>query len=169
MTFNVKFNFKVKIRISKFGPRMHLSIVKVPIDFGLDWPWSSVSFLISNLSFSTKHCVSYSFASVCIYLVRPSPANAPHSTGHHIYIWIPIFAWTGSRRGPWNSLVLYLGGTIWTLWAVDSAISTGFYKLLSVFANLYTPHMTQFYMPTFDNHRNNSKAAPISLIRFDIH
>ena len=48
-------------------------------------------------------------------------------------------------------------------WAVDSAIGTGFYKLLSVFAKLYTPHMPQFYMPTFGNHRNNSKTAPISL------
>ena len=76
----------LKIRISKFGPKMHLSTVKVPIDFGLDWPWSSVSFLISNLCFSTKLCVSYSFVSFCIYLVRPSPVNAPHSTGHRTYM-----------------------------------------------------------------------------------
>ena len=64
------------------GPRW----VKVPIDFGLDWSWSSVSFSISNLCFFTKLCVSYSFASVCIYLVRPSPVIAPHSTGHRTYI-----------------------------------------------------------------------------------
>ena len=69
MTFNVKFNFKVKIypilslwfcpresplievRISKFGPKMYLSTVKVPIDFGIDWPRSSVLFLISNQLF----------------------------------------------------------------------------------------------------------------------
>ena len=75
----------IEVSISKFGPKMHLSTVKIPIDFGLDWPWSSVSFLISNLCFFTKLCVSYSFASVCIYLVRPSPVNAPHSTGHHTY------------------------------------------------------------------------------------
>ena len=105
LTFKIKFNFKVKIypilslwvcprdksplieiRISKFGPKMHLSTVKVPIDFGLDWPWSSVSFLISNLCFSTKLCISHSFALVCIYLVRPSPVNAPHSTGHRTYM-----------------------------------------------------------------------------------
>ena len=70
LTFKVKFNLKVKIypilsvwvcprdksplievRISKFGQKMHLSTVKVPIDFGIDWPWSSVLFLISNRPF----------------------------------------------------------------------------------------------------------------------
>ena len=66
-------------------------------------------------------------------------------------------------RRPWNSLVLYPDGTIGAQWAIDSAIGTGFYKLLSVFARLYTPHMQQFYMATFTNHRNNSKTAPISL------
>ena len=186
VTFKIKFNFKVKIypilslwvclrdksplieiRISKFGPKMHLSTVKVPIDFGLDWPWSSVSFLISNLCFSTKHCVSHSFALVCIYLDhRQWMLHIPQGTAH---IWILICTWTGSPRGMWNSLVLYLGGTIGAQWAVDSAIGTGFYKLLSGFANLYTPHMTQSYRPTIGNHRNNSKRAPISLIWFDFH
>ena len=75
----------IEVSISKFGPKMHLSTIKIPIDFGLDWPWSSVSFLISNLCCFTKLCVSYSFASVCIYLVRPSPVNAPQSTGHRTY------------------------------------------------------------------------------------
>ena len=49
------------------------------------WAWSSVSFLISNLLFSTKLCVSYSFASDYIYLVRPLPGNVPHSTWHRTY------------------------------------------------------------------------------------
>ena len=75
--FNVKLNLKVKIypilglwvcpgnksipnkvRLSKFGPKMHLSTVKVQIDFGIDWSWPSVSFLTSNLLYSTKFCVS---------------------------------------------------------------------------------------------------------------
>ena len=105
LAFKAKFNFNVKIynilslwvcprdkspligiRISKFGPKMHLSPVKIPFDFGLDWPWSSVSLFISNLCFSIKFCVSYSFASVCIYLVRPTPVNASHSTGHRTYM-----------------------------------------------------------------------------------
>ena len=66
---------------------------------------------------------------------------------------------TGSRHWPWHSLVLYLGGTIWDQWALDSAIGTGFYKFLSVFAKLYPPHMPQFYMPTISKHQNNSKIA----------
>ena len=41
---------------------------------------------ISNMCFFHKLCVSYSFASVCIYLVRPSPVNAPHSPGHRTYV-----------------------------------------------------------------------------------
>ena len=101
MNFKMKFNFKIKIylslslwvcprhkspwtivRISEFGPKMHLSTDKVPIDFGIDWASSSVSFSISNLLFSTKLCVSYSFALVCIYLVRPSSVNVPHGTAY---------------------------------------------------------------------------------------
>ena len=93
--------------------------------------------------------------------------HIPQGTAH---IRILICAWTGSRRRPWNCLVLYLGGTIGAQWAVDSAIGAGFCKLLSVFARLYTPHTPQFYMPTFGNHRNNSKTAPISLyfVRFPL-
>ena len=85
--------------------------------------------------------------------------HIPQGTAH---MRILLCMWKGSRRGPWNSLVLYLCVTIGAQWAVDSAIGTGFYKLLSVFAKLYPPHMPQFYMPTICNHRNNSKIAPIS-------
>ena len=72
LTSKVKLNLKVKIYPilglwvcpgdksipndvgpSKFGPKMHLSTVKVPIDFGIDWSWSSVSFSTSNLLYST--------------------------------------------------------------------------------------------------------------------
>ena len=74
-----------EMRLSKFGPKMHLSTVKVPIDFGIDWSWSSVSFLTSNLLYSTKFCVSWIFASFCIYLVRPSPLSVPHPTWLHTY------------------------------------------------------------------------------------
>ena len=85
--------------------------------------------------------------------------HIPQGTAH---MRILLCTWRGSRRGPWSSLVLYLDVTIGAQWAVDSAIGTGFYKLLSVFANLYPPHMPQFDMPTIGNHRNNSKIAPIS-------
>ena len=53
--------------------KMHLSTVRIPIDFGIDWPRSSVAFLISNQLFFCKLHVSYSFASFCIYLVMTSP------------------------------------------------------------------------------------------------
>ena len=64
------------------GKKMHLSTIDVPIDFGVDWPWFSVSFLISNLFILPKFASHYSFASVCIYIVRPSLVSAAHSTWH---------------------------------------------------------------------------------------
>ena len=36
----------IQARITKFGPKMHLSTVKIPTNFGLDWLWSSLSFSI---------------------------------------------------------------------------------------------------------------------------
>ena len=36
----------IEISISKFWPKIHLNT----IDFGLDWPWCSVWFFISNLT-----------------------------------------------------------------------------------------------------------------------
>ena len=87
--------------------------------------------------------------------------HIPQGTAHVRNL---ISTWTGSHRGPRNSLLLFLGGTVGAQWAFDSAIGTGFYKLLSVFANLYTPHMTQFYMPTFCDNRNNSKQRPLVFI-----
>ena len=35
----------VQARVTKFGPKMHLSMVKIPIDLGVDQPWSSGSIL----------------------------------------------------------------------------------------------------------------------------
>ena len=77
---------QIEVCISKFWPKMHLSTVKVPIDFGLDWPWCSVLFLISNLFILPKFASHYSFASICIYLVRPLPVSAAHSTRHRTYM-----------------------------------------------------------------------------------
>ena len=36
----------IQARITKFGPKMHLSTVKIPTNFGLDWFRSSLSFSI---------------------------------------------------------------------------------------------------------------------------
>ena len=131
---------QLKSVFPNFGQNMHLSTVKVPIDFGLDWPWCSVSFLISNLFILPKFAPHYSFASVCIYLVRPSQVSAAHSTWHRTYTDSFMYA---DSVAPWTvkQSILYLGGTIGVQWAVDSAIGTGFYKVPSVLVKLDTPHM----------------------------
>ena len=38
----------IEVTISKFGTKMHLSTVQICTNFGLDWNWSSIQFLISN-------------------------------------------------------------------------------------------------------------------------
>ena len=99
---------------------------------------------------------------VCLYIFSEAIASecftlhkAPHICG--------FFYARG--KGPAvdrETVFLHLGVTIGAQWAVVSAIGTGFYKLLTVFAKSYPTHMPQFYMPTIGNHRNNSKIAPIS-------
>ena len=63
LTSNSKFNHfefvslsaLIKVRISKFGPTMHLSTVKVPIDFGIDCARSSALFSIENQLLSSTY------------------------------------------------------------------------------------------------------------------
>ena len=54
----------IQVRISKFGPQMHFTTVKILINLGLDWPWTSLSFLIPNLFFY--------FVVLCIEIVKHS-------------------------------------------------------------------------------------------------
>ena len=62
---------------------MHLSTVKVPIDFRNE--------LHLHFHFQFQTCYFFQILSLlficvgCIYLVRPSPVNAPHSTWHRTY------------------------------------------------------------------------------------
>ena len=42
----------VQARITKFGPKMQKTLVKVPIVFGGNWPWPSRSNLISHSEFT---------------------------------------------------------------------------------------------------------------------
>ena len=98
-----------EVRLYKFGPKMHLSTVKVPIDFRIDLSWSSVSFLTSNLLHSTKFCVSYSSTSFCIFLDHGQWMFHIHMTPHMYWF---LCMRRGSRHRPWNSLVLYLGEII---------------------------------------------------------
>ena len=75
-----------------------------------------------------------------------------------------------SKSPPYHYVPGWLESRVtWVQSAVDSAIDTGFYKLLSVFAKLYTPHKPKFHIPTIGKCRNNSKTAPISLyfVAFD--
>ena len=44
----------IQVRISKFGPQMHFSTVKIFINSGLNWPWTSLSFLFQKLI--SLHC-----------------------------------------------------------------------------------------------------------------
>ena len=142
---------------------MHLSTVKVPIDFGIDWSWSSVSFLFYQTFLSLIH-----FALVCIYLVRPSPVNTPHSTWHRIYTDSYMHAdrvvsWTMKRssnksswdhRSPASPL---LGNSQWILQA-----SVGFRKIIR------TSHTNILYY-NIGNHWNNCKTAFICLYLFGPH
>ena len=44
----------VRARITKFGPKMHLSTVKIPINFGLDWFYVFIFIFNLETHFSTK-------------------------------------------------------------------------------------------------------------------
>ena len=60
----------ILVRISKFRQQIHFSTVKIPDNSGLDWPWTSPSFLIPNLFFSLWQCAlrlwnSTWFVSIC--------------------------------------------------------------------------------------------------------
>ena len=52
-----------EVTISKFGTKMHLSTVQIPTNFGLDWNWSSIQFLISNQTKLSFLCTSLAFFS----------------------------------------------------------------------------------------------------------
>ena len=69
----------ILVRISKFGQQMHFSTVKIPVHSGLDWPWTSPSFLIPKLFFF--------IVAVCIETVKQSVVcfNAVQGLFHSLY------------------------------------------------------------------------------------
>ena len=69
----------ILVGISKFGQQMHFSTVKIPVNSGLDWPWTSPSFLIPNLFFF--------IVAVCIETVKQSLVcfNAVQWLFHSLY------------------------------------------------------------------------------------
>ena len=73
----------ILVRISKLGQEMHFSTVKIPVNSGLDWPWTSPSFLIPNLFF----CI----VAVCIETVKQSLFcfNSVQGLFHSLYTSAP--------------------------------------------------------------------------------
>ena len=51
-----RYSQPILVRISKFRQQMHFSTVKMPVNSGIDWPWTSPSFLIPKLFFSLWRC-----------------------------------------------------------------------------------------------------------------
>ena len=121
--------------------------------------WGLIEFDRSNLTqFKKKTLFALLFVSLKYLWDMQKQSLLNCSTFHMApQMPIPLCTLKGSVHGPWTCL------GYWDPRAVDSVICTGFYKLLSVFANVYTPHMPTFYMPTFGNCRNKSKTAFICL------
>ena len=69
----------ILVSISKFGQQMHFSTVRTPVHSGLDWPWTSPSFLIPKLFFF--------IVAVCIETVKQSLVcfNAVQGLFHSLY------------------------------------------------------------------------------------
>ena len=68
----------ILVRISKLGQEMHFSTVKIPVNSGLDWPWTSPSFLIPKL---------FCIMAVCIETVKQSLVcfNSVQGLFHSLY------------------------------------------------------------------------------------
>ena len=158
----------IEVRISKFGPKMHLSTVTVPIDVGIDWPWSSVSSLISNLFFSTKLCVSYSF---CVGLCIFSETIANECSTFHMAPHINGFLYArgqggamdvkqSSNKSSWDHrspASPRLGDLQWILQA-----GVGFRQIIRT-------SYTDILYYNIGNHRNNCKTSYICLYFFGSH
>ena len=82
----------IEVSISKFWPKVHLSTVKVPIEFGLDWPWCSVLFLAA-----TKQLYEWYFLSVC-----PSVRLSVRLS--HLFDYVPIIvsSWNFQELSHWT-------------------------------------------------------------------
>ena len=145
---------KVRARITTFGSKKQTIFLKYRIVFGSDWAWPSGS----NFTLLKILLIFIAFASLRYFL--DELFHIPHGSAHGL---ITSCTPTGSRHGPWNSLVVYLDETTGVQPALDSAIGTRLNKLLSVFDILCIPHRPRFYMPTLGNCRNSSRTVYISI------
>ena len=139
---------QVRASITKFGPKNAKYFAQGPYCFG---DWLGLTFQV-KFYFIEKYVYLHRF---CIFeiFVRHVCLTAPHPTWLRTHSLTTTCPPTGSRDRLWNCLYVYLGETIGVSASLDSAIGTQFYKLLSVFDILYTPHMRKFYMPTLGNRR----------------
>ena len=87
----------ILVRISKYGQRMHFSTVKIPVDSGLDWPWTWPSFLIPKLIYLHCGCVHWDCETVP-GLFQCCSGTVSQSL-HHC-------AWGMQRQGGMGPLVL---------------------------------------------------------------
>ena len=74
----------ILVRISKFGQQMHFSTVKTPVNSGLDWSWTSPSFLIPKLIFFSCDQA----APQMVFSVRPSVRTSVRLS--HLFDYVPI-------------------------------------------------------------------------------
>ena len=100
------FSSAIPARITKFGPKMHLSTVEIPINFGLDWFWSSLSFSILKPIFLPNLFAPflYIFSETrrFLILVRPSLATDRISLG----FWLNI-SFVVNHRGTFRSIITF--------------------------------------------------------------
>ena len=130
---------------------MHLGNAKVLNDFGIDWPWSSVSFIISNLFFLYQTSCLF-FVCVILYIfVRPSPVSVPHPTGLRTYA----------------DFFIYLGETIGVQPASTQRLALDFTS-----SYLFSPCYKQFTCQNFICQHSaiaetTLKQGPLTFILFD--
>ena len=137
----------VPARITWFGRKDAKHFALGPYCF---WGWLILAFHV-KFSIILKLCL---FASLLPLWNICEPCNngvcwtIPHCTWCRTHSDSFICTPTGSCHRPWNRLVTYLCETIGVLPALKSAIGSGFYKMLSVFVKLYSPHIQIFYITT---------------------
>ena len=70
----------ILVRISELGQEMHISTVRIPVNSGLDWPWTSPSLPIPKLIF-------FCIMAVCIETVKQSLIcfNSVQGLFHSLY------------------------------------------------------------------------------------
>ena len=136
---------KFQLESPDLDEKMQNILLKVPIVLGADWAWPSMSNFILRLCLFASLLRLWNICETCKSGVC---WTIPHRTWRRTHSDSFICTPTGSYHGPWNSLVTNLCETIGDLPAFDSAIGSGFYKLLSVFAKLYAPHIPIFYITT---------------------